>query len=135
MNKYTMIFLTLFIALFTAASCAADIEKVSAATSGAAPPETPAVSFSDTAKDPPEDLPAEITGIVKEIEDALVLVEIPGKGSEYRLRFSETTEWGAGINTEITVGSRIVCVVRPDPVREEPPRGEVLRIIRNVSPE
>lgn len=124
--------------VFTAVSCDADRIKGSGTASGESgvmTPGTPAASGYEIAENPPADLPAEITGIVKEIKDALVLVEIPGKGSEYRLRFSEITEWGAGINTEISVGSRIVCVVRPEHVPEEPSQGEVLRIINNVSPE
>ena len=139
MNKVLIVFLTLLTVVFVALSCAADIKKETGATiaaeSGVVVPGMPAVPGSDAAGDPSADLPVEITGIVKEIKDTLVLVEIPDKGSDYMLRFSEISEWGTGINTEISVGSRVVCVVRPEPVLTEPSQGEVLRIVNNVSPE
>jgi hypothetical protein len=91
----------------------------------------PAKPGLDVTYDPSANLPVDITGIVKEIREGLVLVEIPDNGGDFMLRFSENTKWDTGVNTEIIVGNSIVCLVKPEPTVTTPSQGEVMQVLNN----
>ncbi len=137
MRKLLILMLALVITLFMAVSCdvagenGTETTSVAESESGDAPSSMPARPGSDVTGDPSANLPVEVMGIVKEINDALVLIEIPDNGGDFMLRFSENTKWDTGVNTEIVIGNSIVCLVKPEPTVTTPSQGEVIQVLNN----
>ncbi|MHB1150720.1 MAG: hypothetical protein ACYCWE_10535 [Eubacteriales bacterium] len=135
MRKLLILMLALVITMFMAVSCdtagETETETTAVAESEDAPSSMPARPGSDVTGDPSANLPVEVMGIVKEINDALVLIEIPDNGGDFMLRFSENTKWDAGVNTEIIVGNSIVCLVKLEPTVTTPSQGEVIQVTAN----
>lgn len=136
MSKLLILMLALVLTMFMAVSCDTAGEKgtettVTESESGDAPSSMPARPGSDITGDPSANLPVEIMGVVKEIKDSLVLIEIPDNGGDFMLRFSENTKWDTGINTEIVVGNSLVCLVKLEPTVTTPSQGEVIQVLSN----
>ena len=135
MRKLLILMLALLITMFMAVSCdtagETETETTAVAESEDAPSSMPARPGSDVTGDPSANLPVEVMGTVKEVNDALVLIEIPDNGGDFMLRFSENTKWDTGVNTEIIVGNSIVCLVKLEPTVTTPSQGEVIQVTAN----
>ena len=77
----------------------------------------------------PDDL-QEVSGIVKEVKDDLVLISLTD-GGEYMLRFSENTTWREGADTLVAAGNKVTCLVKPEPTFTTPSQGEVIEVLVN----
>lgn len=126
MRKLLILILALVLAMFMAVSCDTAGENATETTAG-----TESESGDVLSSDPSANQPVEIMGVVKEIKDNLVLIEMPDNGGDFMLRFSENTKWDTGINTEIVVGNSLVCLVKLEPTVTTPSQGEVMQVTAN----
>jgi hypothetical protein len=75
----------------------------------------------------------EVTGVVKEIKQDLILLSLAENGEDFRLRFSENSKWGEGIGKEILMGNTLDCLVKLEPTFTTPSQGEVYEVISNTA--
>lgn len=74
-----------------------------------------------------------VSGVVKKINGALVLIASAQDGGEFMLRFSENSKWDAGVDTQISIGNTITCMVKLEPTFTTPSQGEVFEVLSNSS--
>ncbi len=99
---------------------------------GTSPAGMPARPGSGVTGDPSAHLDElmEVSGTVLEVNDDLVLMTLED-GSEYMLRFSESSQWDDGVSKEILTDNVVTCLVKPEPTLTTPSQGEVIEVISN----
>lgn len=147
MKKILLILLPLVVLAMTLMACAADNGTASQAvttdmTSATptpmaseepAPNGVPARPGSGATGDPSANLAdlIEVSGVVKEVKEGLVLIS--QDGGDFMLRFSENSKWADGVDTKINTGNTITCLVKPEPTFTTPSQGEVFKVLKNVT--
>jgi hypothetical protein len=73
----------------------------------------------------------EVSGVVREVNGDLVLIELSGDGGEFMLRFSENSTWCEDVSTDINVGNTVTCIVKLEETFAPPAQGEVMEVLSN----
>ena len=116
------------------AACSAAGNEGGAGTSPAdSPSGVAARPGSDATGDPSVNLEdrQEVSGVVKEVNGDLVLIELSDGSGEFMLRFSENSAWAKDVSRDIAADNTVTCIVKLEPTFAPPSQGEVLEVLSN----